>query len=293
MPVPGHGNDTGHRDRRGRGRSVRRRVGASLAGIAAVALTVSSCSSSSGHAAANSSSPTASSTSPRSTTSSSATPQPASSLAPVHGRYAPTIDPANFVRTVDNRYWPLMPGTHYHYEGVRGKIPQTDDEVVLPQTKRISGVLSTVVRDTVSEHGRPVERTFDWYAQDKQGNVWYMGEDSLELKNGHFVKASDSWKTGVNGAQPGIIVPGDPQPGDEYRQEYYPPGQALDQAKVLRLDGSITVPYGAYTNVLVTSERSPLEPQTEQKYYAPGVGELAERIVMGHHEEFQLVQVTH
>src|SRR5207342_1773363 len=124
MPVPGHENDTGHRDRRGRGRSVRRRVGASLAGIAAVALTVSSCSSSSGHAAANSSSPTAGSTSPSSTTSSSATPQPASSLAPVHGRYAPTIDPANFVRTVDNRYWPLMPGTHYHYEGVRGKIPQ-------------------------------------------------------------------------------------------------------------------------------------------------------------------------
>src|SRR5215475_8408482 len=85
------------------------------------------------------------------------------------------------------------------------------------------------------------------HAQDKQGNVWYMGEDSLELKNGHFVKASDSWQTGVNGAQPGIIMPGNPQPGDEYRQEYYPPGQALDQAKVLSLDGSITVPFGAYT----------------------------------------------
>jgi hypothetical protein len=211
----------------------------------------------------------------------------------VHGRYTPTVDPANFVRTVDNRYWPLIPGTHYHYEGVRGRTPQTDDEVVLRQTKNIAGVQCTVVRDTVSEHGRPVERTFDWYAQDKQGNVWYMGEDSLELKNGHFVKASDSWQTGVNGAQPGIIMPANPQPGDEYRQEYYPPGQALDQAKVLRLNGSITVPYGAYTNVLVTSERSPLEPQTEQKYYVPGVGELAERVVMGHHEEFQLVQVTH
>ena len=87
-------------------------------------------------------------------------------------------------------------------------------------------------------------------------------------------------------------MPGNPQPGDEYRQEYYPPGQALDQAKVLRLDGSITVPYGAYTNVLVTSERSPLEPQTEQKYYAPGVGEIAEQVVKGHHEAFQLTSVT-
>jgi len=290
MSVPGHRNDTNQRnDGAGRGRSVRRRrVGASLAGIAAVALTVGSCSSSNGHAAG-----TSSSTSPSSASPSSATPQSASSLAPVRGQYAPTVDAVNFVRTVDNRYWPLIPGTHYHYEGVRGRTPQTDDEVVLRQTKSIAGVQCTVVRDTVSEHGRPVERTFDWYAQDKQGNVWYMGEDSLELKNGHFVKASDSWQTGVNGAQPGIIMPGNPQPGDEYRQEYYPPGQALDQAKVLSLDGSITVPYGAYTNVLVTSERSPLEPQTEQKYYVPGVGELAERVVMGHHEEFQLVQVTH
>ncbi len=216
-----------------------------------------------------------------------------SSLAPLHGRYTPTIDPANFVRTVDNRYWPLLPGTHYHFEGVRGSTPQADDEVVLRQTKRIAGVTCTVVRDTVSEHGHAVERTFDWYAQDKQGNVWYMGEDSLELKHGRLVRASDSWQTGVNGAKPGIIMPGNPQAGDAYRQEYYPPGDALDQARVLRLDGTITVPYGTFTHVLVTSERSPLEPQTEQKYYAPGIGEVAERVVAGHHEEFQLVRVTH
>ena len=137
-----------------------------------------------------------------------------------------------------------------------------------------------------------MERTFDWYAQDRQGNVWYMGEESLELKNGHMVKASDSWESGVDGAEPGIIMPGDPRPADAYRQEYYPPGGALDQARVLRLDGSLTVPYGAFRHVLVTSERSPLEPQTEQKYYAPGLGEVAERVVKGHHEEFQLVSAT-
>jgi hypothetical protein len=265
--------DTGDRQR-----SARRRVAAGLAGIAALGLTASSCTSSGGPAESHS-------TGPR--------PVSASSLAPLHGRYAPTIDPANFVRTVDNRYWPLLPGTHYHYEGVRGSTPQADDEVVLQQTKRIAGVTCTIVRDTVSEHGHAVERTFDWYTQDKQGNVWYMGEDSLELKHGHLVRASDSWQTGVRGAKPGIIMPADPQPGDAYRQEYYPPGQALDQARVLRLDGNITVPYGTFTHVLVTSERSPLEPQTEQKYYAPGIGEVAERVVAGHHEEFQLVRVTH
>ena len=149
------------------------------------------------------------------------------------------------------------------------------------------------MRDTVSEHGVAVERTLDWYAQDSQGNVWYMGELALEWKNGRFVKAGDSWMGGVNGAHPGIMMPAHPQPGDAYRQEYYPPGKALDEARVLRLSGTLAVPYGAFTKLLVTSERSPLEPQTEQKYYAPGVGEIAERVVKGHHEEFKLVSVTH
>jgi hypothetical protein len=217
---------------------------------------------------------------------------PASALAPIHGPYAPKIDPANFVARIDNRYQPYLPGTRFHFEGVRGTTPQTDDEVVLHRTRRILGVRSTVVRDTVSEQGKAVERTDDWYAQDKQGNVWYMGEDSFERRHGRFVKASDSWESGVKGAKPGIIMPAHPRPGDAYRQEYYPPGQALDQARVLRLDGSLTVPFGTFGHLLVTSERSPLEPQTEQKYYAPGVGEIAERVVKGHHEEFRLTRVT-
>ena len=238
--------------------------------------------------------------SPTTSTSSTSVPSPsgvastsASSLAPIHGTYAPSIDPANFVATIDNPYWPLKPGTAYHNEGVRGTTPQTDDEVVTHQTKQILGVTCIVVRDTVSEHGVPIERTFDWYAQDRQGNVWYMGEDSLELKHGRFVKASDSWESGINGAQPGIIMPGNPQPGDAYRQEYYPPGEALDEARVLSLNGSVIVPYGRFKGVLVTSERSPLEPQTEEKFYAHGLGEVEERVVSGHHEEFHLVSVTH
>ena len=218
---------------------------------------------------------------------------PPSKLAPIHGHYAPKIDPANFVRTVDNRYLPYKPGTRIHFEGVSGKTAQTDDEVVLDRTKKILGVTATVVRDTVSEHGRAVERTFDWYAQDKQGNVWYMGELALERQNGKFVKASDSWEAGVNGAKPGIIMPAHPKPGDAYRQEYYPPGKALDEARVLRLTGTATVPAGHFTRVLVTSEFSPVENQTEQKFYAAGVGEVSERVVKGPHEQFKLVSVTH
>ena len=222
----------------------------------------------------------------------SAAETPASELAPLHGTYTPSIDPASFVATVNNPYWPLLPGTAYHYEGVRGTTAQTDDEVVTRRTKQILGIACTVVRDTVSQHGRAMERTFDWYAQDAQGNVWYMVEDSLERQHGHFVRASDSWESGVDGAQPGIIMPAAPRPGDDYRQEYHPPGQALDEAHVLSLDGAITVPYGSFGQLLVTSEFSPLEPQTEQKYYARGVGEVAEKVVKGHHEEFQLVDIT-
>ena len=258
-----------------------------LALVAAVVGCGSSSSGDTSTSASTSAGGTTTSTSPAGTSAS------ASTLASIHGKYSPSINPANFVSVIDNRYWPLKPGTGYHYKGVRGTTNQTDDEIVTHRTKKILGIPATVVRDTVSQNGNPVERTFDYYAQDKAGNVWYMGELSLEKKNGRMVKASDSWLSGVNGGQPGIIMPGNPRPGDKYRQEYYPPGQALDEATVLRLDGKVKVPSGSYQHVLVTSEYSPLEPQTEQKYYVPGLGEAAERVVKGHHEEFQLVSVTH
>ncbi len=219
-----------------------------------------------------------------------------SELAPVQGKYAPSIDPANFVAAIDNRYFPLKPGTGFHYEGVAedGTTPQTDDEIVTHQTKKIMGVDATVVRDTVSSRGKPIEKTFDWYAQDKDGNVWYMGEDSRELRHGKFVKVSDSWEGGVDGAQPGIIMPGDPQPGEEYRQEYYP-GYALDQARVLGSGGHVKVPFGSYKDTLLTDETAPkLDPGVhEHKYYVAGVGDIKEQTVAGNHEQIQLVRITH
>jgi hypothetical protein len=105
-------------------------------------------------------------------------------------RNSPTIDPTNFVESIDNQDWPLTPGTTYHYKGVRGTSPQTDIEIVTYSTKRILRIRCTVVRDTVFEHGAPIERTFDWYAQDAQGSVWYMGEQSLKRQHGPFVKGA-------------------------------------------------------------------------------------------------------
>jgi hypothetical protein len=210
----------------------------------------------------------------------------------LHGPYSPSLEPANFITTVNNRYFPLKPGTAFHYQGFKDAASQTDDMVVTHQKKQILGITCTVVRDTVSENGKPIERTFDWYAQDKQRNVWYMGEDSFELKNGRFARADDSWKSGVNGAKPGIIMRGNPRPGNVYRQEYYP-RFALDQARVLGFKASMKVPQGTYNRPLATVEWSPTDPQLERKYYAAGIGEIQEQVVAGGHEGFKLVTVTH
>jgi hypothetical protein len=251
--------------------------------VLALAVLAAGCGSSS-----NQSSPTA----PAPTAASRAS---ASDLAPIHGPYAPKIDPANFVATIDNRYFPLLPGTGFHYRGVaeNGKTPQTDDMLVTRQTKTILGVKCTVVRDTVSQRGKPIEHTLDWYAQDKQGNVWYMGEDTRELQRGKFVKADDSWQAGVAGAKPGIIMPGNPKQGDAYRQEYYP-RFAMDQARVLGPGGRVTVPNGSYPRTLLTVETAPtLDPGvSERKWYVAGLGDVKEHTVSGNHEEIVLVSVT-
>jgi hypothetical protein len=214
--------------------------------------------------------------------------------APVTTPYNPQIDPADFGGPIDNPYLPLKPGTVFRYRGVGddGKTPELNIVRVTRSTKRIMGIDAVVVLDKVWADGKPEERTFDWYAQDKQGNVWYMGELSLERHRGRLVKASDSWLAGVNGGRPGIIMPAHPRRGDVYRQEYYPPGQALDEARVVGHRATVTVPGGTFRRPLVTLERSPLEPQTEEKVYAAGIGEVRERVVKGGHEAFELVSVT-
>ncbi len=192
---------------------------------------------------------------------------------------------------IDNPYFPLRPGTTLIYDGTSEGHMEHDEVVVTNQVKVTLGVPCVVVHDTVLHDGQLIEETFDWYAQDKAGNVWYYGEVSKEYENGRVVSTEGSWEAGVDGAQPGIIMEAHPQVGDTYRQEYYK-GHAEDTAEVFNLNESVAVPYGAYTNALVIRERTPLEPDVvEQKYYAQGVGLLQEVMVQGGSDQIKLVSI--
>jgi hypothetical protein len=213
---------------------------------------------------------------------------------PTSGKsYAPSIDPAGFTTEIDNKYFPLEPGTTFVYKGETEGASEGDTVRVTSDTKKIMGVECVVVEDRVTEDGELTEKTYDWYAQDEQGNVWYFGEDSREYENGKVKTTEGSWEAGKDGAEPGIIMPADPKIGETYRQEYYK-GEAEDMAKALKLDGSVEVPYGSFDNVLVTDEWTPLEKNVaEHKFYAPGVGNVKEVATKGPQETLTLVDVKH
>ncbi|MEX1253158.1 MAG: hypothetical protein WEE64_02340 [Dehalococcoidia bacterium] len=183
------------------------------------------------------------------------------------------LDPANFVAEIDNPYWPMKPGNRWvsNETDADGNLLQV--EVTVTTDKReILGISATVVHDVVTQDGEVLEDTFDWYAQDVDGNIWYMGEDTKEYEDGVVVSTEGSWEAGVDGAQAGVAVPGNPEAGMTYRQEYYA-GEAEDQGKVLSLDEHVEVPYGTFDGCLQTEDTTALEPDVlEHKYYCAGVG---------------------
>ena len=205
-----------------------------------------------------------------------------------------SFDPNNFVKKIDNPYFPLKPGTTFIYRGETEGTPTKDVTIVTHQTKEILGVTTTVVHDRVYEDGVLTEDTFDWYAQDKQGNVWYFGEDTKELdENGNVVSTEGTWQAGVNGAEPGIVMLAHPHKGDKYQQEFAA-GVAEDMAQVLGFKNSLCVKYGCFKHVLVTKEWTPLEPGVvENKYYAKGVGFIYSEMVKGGDETLELVRIRH
>jgi hypothetical protein len=201
----------------------------------------------------------------------------------------PSADPDDFVEGIDNPYLPLTPGSRWVYESRRVD-PETVTVTVTGDTREIQGVTTTVVHDVVRDSaGRVVEDTFDWFAQDAAGNVWYFGEDTTEYDDRGRPDDSGSWEAGVDGARAGVVMPAEPRIGDGYRQESSP-GRAEDRGEVLSLDESVNVGFGSFTDVLQTEETTPLEPGlVERNYYAPGVGLVLEETVLGGSERVELV----
>jgi len=188
------------------------------------------------------------------------------------------LNPDDFSINIDNPYWPMSPGNKWVYSETDTEGTREDVVVeVTDETKMIAnGIEARVIRDTVSEDGVPVEITDDWYAQDSDGNIWYLGEYVTNYKNGKVVDHTGSFEAGVDGAQAGIAMPANPEPGLTYRQEYYK-GEAEDKAGVITVgEEQVEVPFGYFNEgILMTRDLVPTEPKVEElKFYAPGVGPL-------------------
>jgi hypothetical protein len=217
---------------------------------------------------------------------------PASGAASACGTtYAPVLDPADFVAVVDNPYFPLPVGRTLVYTGVKDGQTQTDTVIVTDQRKVILGISAAVVSD-IAHDGAVLEKTFDYYAQDDKGNVWYMGEDTTAFLPNGKTDTSGSFLAGVDGAEPGIIMEAHPQIPEAYRQECFT-GRAEDTAWVVGTTGSVRVPYGTVRHVLTTLEATRIEPGLyDKKVYGPGIGIVSEESLTGPKETAELVSVT-
>jgi hypothetical protein len=203
------------------------------------------------------------------------------------------LDPANFSADITNRYWPMKPGTRWTYRSAEAGGPPEDVVIVVTRkTKKLAnGITARVVRDTARSKSQIIEDTFDWYAQDADGNVWYMGEQTAEFEKGKIVSTAGSWEAGVDGAQPGIMLPAQPQVGQKYRQEYKK-GEAEDNGEVLAMNHLVEVKAGSFEDAMVTMDTSAIEPDVvEYKFYGQGTGPLLAVDISGGAAREELVKV--
>jgi hypothetical protein len=206
----------------------------------------------------------------------------------------PVPSPDSFANRIDNQWFPLIPGTVFLYRGEKDGKPGRDVLTVTHRHRTIMGIRATVVFDRLYLNGHLAERTTDWYAQDKRGNVWYLGESTATLDaHGKTISTEGTWLAGVHGARAGIYMPAHPKPGDTGRQEYYR-AHAEDQFKVLSLNASVRSPAVSSRHALLTQETTRLEPGTlDHKLYVRGIGTVLEQTIKGGSERLALMSVTH
>jgi hypothetical protein len=209
---------------------------------------------------------------------------------------AAAVAPGHFTahsNRVDNVWFPLKPGSAYHYSGIKDGKPSTETLTVTHKTKKLAGVRCVTIDDRLFIHGKLEERTTDWYAQDSAGNVWYYGEQTATLDaNGKVTSTEGTWRAGVQGAQPGIYMPAHPHVGQTARQEFFK-GHAEDHFKILDLSASVSTPAATSKKALLTQETTPLEPGVvDHKFYVRGIGTVLEQTVKGGNERNTLESFT-
>jgi hypothetical protein len=196
---------------------------------------------------------------------------------------------------ITNPYFPLKPGSSWSYSGKLDGESAKDEVSVSTEPRdppEILDVRVTVVHDKVFVKNKLVEDTFDWFAQDKEGNVWYFGEDTKELENGEVVSTEGSWEAGVNNARAGIFMPDDPKSkiGQTFKQEDAK-NVAEDCSKLADGNASVKVPFGSFNDALRTDEFSLLERDVlDHKFYVENVGLVKEQTVEGGSDFLELVK---
>jgi hypothetical protein len=217
----------------------------------------------------------------------------ASQVSTAGPRQSALPSPGNFAGRIDNPWFPLRPGTVYVYRGSDHGEASRDVLTVTHRTRVIQGIRATVIDDRVYLRGRLEERTTDWYAQDKAGNVWYLGEDTATLDGRGKVKSTEgTWRSGVDGARGGIFMPAHPRVGQAGLQEYYK-GHAEDRFKVLSLAAHVHTPAASSRHALLTQETTRLEPGVlDHKVYVRGIGTVTEKTIKGGSEQLVLESVS-
>jgi hypothetical protein len=214
----------------------------------------------------------------------------ASAGASARSGYEPVLNPSDFVRSITNPYFPLPVGRTLTYRGIKDGVTQVDVVHVTSSTRVLEGITATGVSDVATHNGRLLEKTTDWYAQDKQGNVWYLGERTAAFSHGH-IDHSGSWLAGVHDGEPGVVMKASPQIPDAYRQEFLV-GQAEDTAWIVNRGGSLKLLFTVVHNVVTSLEFTVLEPTVlDKKIYAPGLGIVMEVAALGPKETATLVSV--
>jgi hypothetical protein len=206
------------------------------------------------------------------------------------GPPARVIVPSRFHARVDNAYFPLVPGTVFHVVERAGRVMRNNIVTVTKDTRVIMEVTCTVVHDVVMVKERMTEESYLFYAQDVEGNVWFFGEDVREYHSNNRVDTEDSWQAGVRGAQPGIVMPGQPAPPHRSYRQQYQKNKHEDMAQVEAVTDSVVVPAGTFRNCVRTREWSMLEAGNSTVWYARGVGFVKEMAPRGEVAELVFIQ---